>query len=117
MEASLKGGKYLDIQGKELGSHEGYPFYTIGQRKGLGVHFGEPMFVTEIIPDKNIVAGLATICGCEGCLVLEDSAIVKFSCQYQTFSGPNRCGFAPNHGVIAIKPGFRATFLPQSRWR
>ncbi|MGB2733168.1 MAG: tRNA 2-thiouridine(34) synthase MnmA [Saprospiraceae bacterium] len=55
LEASLKGGKYLDIQGKELGSHEGYPFYTIGQRKGLGVHFGEPMFVTEIIPDKNIV--------------------------------------------------------------
>lgn len=55
LEDSLKGGKYIDVHGKEIGVHEGYPFYTIGQRKGLGVHFGEPMFVTEILPDQNIV--------------------------------------------------------------
>lgn len=55
LESKLAGGKYYDVRGFEIGVHEGYPFYTIGQRKGLGVHFGEPMFVTEIIPDKNIV--------------------------------------------------------------
>lgn len=55
LENLLKGGRYLDTLGNELGRHEGYPFYTIGQRKGLGIHLGEPMFVTEIIPDKNIV--------------------------------------------------------------
>ncbi len=55
LETNLKGGKYIDVHGKEIGTHEGYPFYTIGQRKGLGVHFGEPMFVTEIIPDQNVV--------------------------------------------------------------
>ncbi|MBV6653760.1 MAG: hypothetical protein KI786_08395, partial [Mameliella sp.] len=31
------------------------PFYTIGQRKGLGVAFGEPMYVTEIQPETNTV--------------------------------------------------------------
>jgi tRNA-specific 2-thiouridylase len=38
-----------------LGKHEGYPFYTVGQRKGLGIALGEPMFVTEIRPDTNTV--------------------------------------------------------------
>lgn len=38
-----------------MGRHEGYPFYTIGQRKGLGMAFGEPMFVTEIRPETNTV--------------------------------------------------------------
>ncbi|MNI48807.1 tRNA-specific 2-thiouridylase MnmA [compost metagenome] len=38
-----------------VGQHKGYPFYTIGQRKGLGVAFGEPMFVTQILPESNTV--------------------------------------------------------------
>ena len=45
---------------KFLGQHKGYPFYTIGQRKGLEVAFGEPMYVTEIKPDSNSVV-LGTI--------------------------------------------------------
>ncbi len=55
LESALRGGHYLDQKGTVIGVHDGYPFYTIGQRKGLGIHLGEPMFVTEIIPDKNIV--------------------------------------------------------------
>ena len=43
-----------------VGKHQGYPFYTIGQRKGLGVAFGHPMFVTAIQPDTNTVV-LGTI--------------------------------------------------------
>jgi tRNA-specific 2-thiouridylase len=38
-----------------LGKHEGYPFYTIGQRKGLGVALGFPVYVTEIRPETNQV--------------------------------------------------------------
>ena len=55
LEERVAGGNFVDVQGKVLGKHQGYPFYTIGQRKGLGTAFGEPMFVTEIRPETNIV--------------------------------------------------------------
>jgi tRNA-specific 2-thiouridylase len=51
----VEGGLYVDKAGKVLGKHHGYPFYTVGQRKGLGVTFAEPMFVTEIIPESNTI--------------------------------------------------------------
>lgn len=40
-------GHYVDRQGHVLGRHKGLIHYTVGQRKGLGVSFGEPMFVCE----------------------------------------------------------------------
>ncbi|MGL1080438.1 tRNA methyl transferase PRC-barrel domain-containing protein, partial [Vibrio parahaemolyticus] len=55
LEAEVSGGIFVDVEGKVLGKHDGYPFYTIGQRKGLGMAFGKPMFVTEIIPETNTV--------------------------------------------------------------
>ena len=55
LEERVAGGAFLDTSGKSIGKHEGYPFYTIGQRKGLGMAFGEPMFVTEIRPNTNEV--------------------------------------------------------------
>jgi tRNA-specific 2-thiouridylase len=41
----LRAGPILDQSGRELGRHEGLPFYTIGQRKGLGIAAAEPLFV------------------------------------------------------------------------
>ena len=38
-------GKFVDRQGKALGEHPGIIYYTVGQRKGLGVTFGKPMYV------------------------------------------------------------------------
>jgi len=55
LDAQVAGGNFVDASGKILGKHEGYPFYTVGQRKGLGIALGEPMFVTEIVPDTNTV--------------------------------------------------------------
>lgn len=55
LEERVKGGKFVDSEGNVLGTHTGYPFYTIGQRKGLGIALGEPYFVTEIIPQENVV--------------------------------------------------------------
>lgn len=55
LEKKVDGGNFVDINGKVLGKHNGYPFYTIGQRKGLGVAFGKPMFVVEIFPESNTV--------------------------------------------------------------
>ncbi len=55
LEAKVNGGNFVDSKGKILGKHNGYPFYTVGQRKGLGLAFGEPMYVTEIQPKSNTV--------------------------------------------------------------
>lgn len=55
LEDRVKGGQFIDKTGKILGSHKGYPFYTIGQRKGLDVTFGKPVFVTAINPETNTV--------------------------------------------------------------
>jgi len=52
---SLEGGLFVNRKGDVLGKHKGYPFYTIGQRKGLEIAMGEPMFVTEIIAESNVV--------------------------------------------------------------
>lgn len=60
LEEKVKGGIFLNAQGEVLGQHEGYPFFTVGQRKGLGIAFGQPMFVTEIRPESNAVV-LGTI--------------------------------------------------------
>lgn len=55
LEAAVAGGNFVNSKGEILGKHQGYPFYTIGQRKGLGMAFGQPMFVSEIRPDTNTV--------------------------------------------------------------
>ena len=55
LEKKVAGGNFISQDGKILGKHEGFPFYTIGQRKGLGIALGEPMFVTKIDAEKNLV--------------------------------------------------------------
>jgi tRNA-specific 2-thiouridylase len=55
LEARVAGGKFKDTDGNVIGEHIGYPFYTIGQRKGLGIAFGKPVYVTDIQPDENVV--------------------------------------------------------------
>ena len=55
LEEQVAGGKFVDKTGKILGIHKGYPFYTIGQRKGLDIALGKPAFVTEINPENNTV--------------------------------------------------------------
>jgi tRNA-uridine 2-sulfurtransferase len=55
LEEKVNGGNFVLSDGTVLGTHKGYPFYTVGQRKGLEIALGEPMFVTEIIPETNTV--------------------------------------------------------------
>jgi tRNA-specific 2-thiouridylase len=55
LDETLSGGSFVSTNGALLGTHRGYPFYTIGQRKGLEVAVGEPVYVTQIIPESNTV--------------------------------------------------------------
>jgi tRNA-specific 2-thiouridylase len=63
-------GPIMDRQGRLLGRHKGLPFYTVGQRKGLGLAAGKPLYVAEVDADRNrLVVGEKTeIAQCE-CLV------------------------------------------------
>jgi len=55
LEKQVEGGLFVDKKGNVLGNHRGYPFYTVGQRKGLDIALGKPAFVTEIIPETNTI--------------------------------------------------------------
>lgn len=51
-------GNFIDIKGNVLGEHQGIIRYTNGQRKGLGIAFGKPMYVA----DKNVKDNTVTLC-------------------------------------------------------
>ena len=55
LEEKVAGGYFVNKEGNILGQHKGYPFYTIGQRKGLDIALGKPAFVTHIDPETNTV--------------------------------------------------------------
>ena len=48
-------GNFVDRDGRVLGRHKGITHYTIGQRKGLGIAMGHPVFVCQIRPETNEV--------------------------------------------------------------
>lgn len=55
LEEKVRGGEFVLEDGTVVGTHEGYPFYTVGQRKGLNLALGYPVYVTEIQKDNNRV--------------------------------------------------------------
>jgi tRNA-uridine 2-sulfurtransferase len=64
---SFKQGKILDIQGNQIGEHEGIINYTIGQRKGIKIANNNPLYVINIDADKN-----AIIVGNKECLEVKE---------------------------------------------
>ena len=57
-DVGFEGGSFIDLEGNILGKHDGIVRYTIGQRKGLGIALGRPVFVG----DKNIERNTVTLC-------------------------------------------------------
>jgi tRNA-specific 2-thiouridylase len=55
LENQVANGNMLDENGEVIGKHDGYPFYTIGQRKGLGGGFSKPMYVIDLNSKDNTV--------------------------------------------------------------
>ncbi len=129
LEAEVAGGNFVEEgTGRVLGKHLGYPFYTIGQRKGLGMAFGQPMFVTEIRKDTNEV-----VLGLDKDLFRDGMYVSKLNLQkYASITGPletvtkvrykdpgtpatitqdgDRITVLFNEGVSAIAPGQAAVF-------
>jgi tRNA-specific 2-thiouridylase len=56
LDARVDGGPFVHaVTGETVGRHRGAPFYTVGQRRGLGLALGEPAYVTAIDPATNTV--------------------------------------------------------------
>ncbi len=51
---SVEEGDFV-LEGKVVGKHKGIPFYTIGQRRGLGISVGKPVYVKRIDKEKNVI--------------------------------------------------------------
>lgn len=62
-------GRIVTSQGKVLGEHQGVAFYTVGQRRGLGISAPERLYVVELRPDENTV-----VVGAESELLCEELA-------------------------------------------
>jgi len=61
---TIRPGPILDTTGRELGQHQGLPFYTIGQRRGLGIAWSEPLYVLELDTARNaLIVGPASRLG------------------------------------------------------
>ena len=67
----IQGGDIVDEEGNVLGKHDGVPFYTVGQRRGLGIAVGKPLYVTQLnATEKTVVVG-------ESDALLEDTMHVE----------------------------------------
>ena len=64
---SFKPGQILDMQGKQIGEHEGIINYTIGQRRGIKIASDNPLYVINIDADNNTI-----IVGNKGCLEIKE---------------------------------------------
>ena len=134
IDTKIGPGYFVDNKGVKIGQHKGFPYYTIGQRKGLGIALGHPAHVLRINAEKNtVMLGTADDLKTEYMLV-EDAMIIDkqelLSCENLTVriryrSKPIPCQVLPlENGQMlvrflseasAIAPGQSAVFYDGQR--
>ena len=102
-------GEIVDLRGQVLGHHDGIEFYTIGQRKGLGLSSPQPLYVIELDPENNrVVVGDDT--------ALDRDEFVVDRCNWIPFDQLNE----PIEVTAKIRynhPGTAATITPLEQGR
>jgi tRNA-specific 2-thiouridylase len=69
---AARSGPIVNRRGEVLGQHKGLAYYTVGQRKGIGIAWSEPLYVLALLPDRNeLVVGPESALG-SGRLVARD---------------------------------------------
>jgi tRNA-specific 2-thiouridylase len=99
-------GDIVDIHGQVLGQHEGIEFYTIGQRKGLGIATGKPLYVIAVDPETNLV-----IVGDDS--LLERDEFVIDRCNWILWDEP-AASFEATAKIRYNHPGVPATITPRA---
>jgi tRNA-specific 2-thiouridylase len=102
-------GEIVDLHGRVLGHHEGIEFYTIGQRKGLGISSPKPLYVVELDPEANrVVVGDDSTLDC--------GEFIAERCNWIPFDAPSE----PIPATVKIRynhPGTPALLSPLSNGR
>ncbi len=131
LEEKVKNGNFVLSNGKVVGKHDGFPFYTIGQRKGL-IAMGEPYYVSAIdaennqvvIGPRNELMGTQMLVGrinWQKYYYIEDGMAVSVQIRHHDPGTPARL-FNHDQGVIrvefdrevsAITPGQSAVFFEE----
>lgn len=102
-------GEIVDLQGRVLGHHDGIEFYTIGQRKGLGVASSRPLYVVDLDAANNRV-----IVGEASALLREEFTVER--CNWIAFDKPPSA-FEATVKIRYNHPGTAATIEPQANGR
>lgn len=98
-------GEIVDLQGAVLGHHEGIEFFTIGQRKGLGISSPKPLYVLELQPDTNrVVVG-------DDVAALERDEFIADRCNWIAVHEPPEA-FEAQVKIRYNHPGTAATVCP-----
>lgn len=134
LEKHVAGGAFVNETGQRLGLHRGVPFYTVGQRKGLGIALGHPAYVLRLNAEKNTIvlgeeSALQTSCFfvedwqavCEPRFFSEKSLSVRI--RYHCDSQPcrvqrlddGRLLVRTDEPVSAVTPGQSAVFYVGNR--
>ncbi len=102
--AGSRPGPILDAGGRRLGTHRGFAHYTVGQRRGLGVGLGLPLYVREVRPADNAVivgpAGQAatTVLELSGVNLVGDDATPLRASAMTRYRGPEAPGVLDRTG-------------------
>lgn len=129
---AITAGRFYDEKGVFLGHHEGYPFYTIGQRRGLGIQLNRAVFVKDIDPVNNkvILGDLHSLekkefylkdwnCVDEEELLNRDDIVVKIRYRKQSNScrvvkrADDKLHVQLHQVLTAVSPGQAAAFYAQ----
>jgi len=97
-------GDIVDVRGRVLGQHDGIEFYTIGQRKGLGISSPQPLYVVELDAASNRV-----VVGDESMLEQDEFTVER--CNWIPFDAPP-ASFEPTAKIRYNHPGAAATVTP-----
>ncbi|NFP90943.1 tRNA 2-thiouridine(34) synthase MnmA [Clostridium sporogenes] len=100
----VREGNFVDKQGNVLGKHKGIVYYTIGQRKGLGIAFGKPMYVVDINPFKNevVLGSIEDLLNTE--LVAKDINYIPFDTLKEPMEVEAKIRYSQNPSKAIITP-------------
>jgi len=101
---SLRPGEIVDTQGRILGRHRGLPLYTVGQRKGLGLASGTPLYVVALDSDSNrlVVGGAGDVFASE--LIADDLNFITMDRLAEPITASAKIRYSAREAEALITP-------------